>query len=88
VNEAEGDVQMWRTRRELLGAVASLLIMMASLGGCLIIILFSWPDPEHRRPIVAIQDVPMAIGDPVLIGAEVVPAVHGTASTTIVQPRR
>jgi hypothetical protein len=76
---------MWRTRREMLGTIASLLIMMITLGGCLLIIAFSWPEKERRRPVMAARDLPVAVGTPMRVDAEIVPIVARTGSISKVR---
>jgi hypothetical protein len=58
--------------------------MMASLGGCLVVILFSWPESDGPRQREAYRDPPIAVGRSVIDGG-IFPIRHETGSITTVK---
>jgi hypothetical protein len=71
---------MWRTRRDLVRGLASLIVVTISLGTCFAVVIFSWPDNGQGQVAPSVSHAPVAIARTGIQGADSIPADHQTGS--------
>jgi hypothetical protein len=79
---------MWRSRRDLIRACASLIVLSVSVAACFMVVALSWPDQLDRRDPVRVGlngccDVVVARS--VVGSAEVLPTTVQTGSIRVGQ---